>query len=73
MLVNHHHARLEDARLRVGRRRINQPLHIVRQHHVVSAHDRDQLVLHEGEAFAVVAVRAQVLLVAHIGDALIIE
>ena len=52
-------------------RRIHQPLHIVGEHDIISTHDGDQLVLYEGQALAVITVRAQVLLVTH--DALILE
>ena len=55
------------------RRRIHQPLHIVGEHDIISTHDGDQVILYEGQALAVITVRAQVLLVTHVGDALILE
>ena len=73
MLVNHDHARLENGCLRVLRRRIHQPLHIVGKHDIISTHDGDQFILYEGQALTVITVRAQVLLVTHVGDTLILE
>ena len=54
-------------------RRIHEPLHIVGEHDVISTHDGDQLVLHESQALTVVRVRTQVLLITHVGDALVLE
>ena len=55
------------------RRRIHQPLHIVGEHDIISTHDGDQVILYKGQALTVITVRAQVLLVTHVGDALILQ
>ena len=53
--------------------RINEPLHVVGEHNVVSTHDGDQLVLHEGQALTVVRVCTQVGFITHVGDALVLQ
>jgi len=72
-LVDHHDTRLEHACPWITLGSIDEPVDIVREHDVVGPHDLHERVLDEGQALAVIAVGPEVGLIAHVGDAGVLQ